>query len=263
MLALPARLARRARMTELKRVLIANRGEIALRVIRAAHDASMTAVAVYADEDAGALYVRAADDAVQLDGVVRLDGAVQPDGRGGARAYLDIPGLLAAADRTGADSVHPGYGFLAESAEFAREVTAAGLTWIGPPAEVIEALGDKIRAREIAARAGAPMVPGSAGPVADPAEAVDFATRHGLPIAIKAAYGGGGRARGAGRVRPRRVLRRGLRRARPARRGAGHRGHPRHGAGRRHPRLHPPAPLPEAGGRGAGAVPHRRAAGTA
>jgi len=180
-------------MTELKRVLIANRGEIALRVIRAAHDASMTAVAVYADEDAGALYVRAADDAVRLDGVVRLDGAVQPDGRGGARAYLDIPGLLAAADRTGADSVHPGYGFLAESAEFAREVTAAGLTWIGPPAEVIEALGDKIRAREIAARAGAPMVPGSAGPVADPAEAVDFATRHGLPIAIKAAYGGGGR----------------------------------------------------------------------
>jgi acetyl-CoA/propionyl-CoA carboxylase, biotin carboxylase, biotin carboxyl carrier protein len=168
-------------MPELKRVLIANRGEIALRVVRAAHDASMTAVAVYADEDAGALYVRAADDAVRL------------DGPGGARAYLDIPALLAAAERTGADAVHPGYGFLAESAAFARAVTAAGLTWIGPPAEVVDALGDKIRAREIAARAGAPMVPGSAGPVADPAEAVAFAARHGLPIAIKAAYGGGGR----------------------------------------------------------------------
>jgi acetyl-CoA/propionyl-CoA carboxylase biotin carboxyl carrier protein len=168
-------------MPELKRVLIANRGEIALRVVRAAHDASMTAVAVYADEDAGAPYVRAADDAVRL---------AAP---GGVRAYLDIPALLAAADRSGADAVHPGYGFLAESAEFARAVTAAGLTWIGPPAEVIEALGDKIRAREIAARAGAPMVPGSAGPVADPAEAFAFAAQHGLPIAIKAAYGGGGR----------------------------------------------------------------------
>src|ERR1700690_1548189 len=113
-------------MPELKRVLIANRGEIALRVVRAAHDASMTAVAVYADEDAGALYVRAADDAVRL------------DGPGGARAYLDIAALLAAADRSGADAVHPGYGFLAERAEFARAVTAAGLTWIGPPAEVVD-----------------------------------------------------------------------------------------------------------------------------
>jgi acetyl-CoA/propionyl-CoA carboxylase biotin carboxyl carrier protein len=168
-------------MPELKRVLVANRGEIALRVVRGAHDAGLTAVAVYADEDAHALYVQAADEAVRL------------DGPGGARAYLDIDALLAAADRGGADAVHPGYGFLAESAEFARAVTAAGLTWIGPPAEVVEALGDKIRAREIAARAGAPMVPGSAGPVADPAEAVAFAARYGLPIAIKAAYGGGGR----------------------------------------------------------------------
>jgi acetyl-CoA/propionyl-CoA carboxylase, biotin carboxylase, biotin carboxyl carrier protein len=168
-------------MPELKRVLVANRGEIALRIVRAAHDASMTAVAVYAEEDAGALYARAADDAVRL------------DGPGGVRAYLNIPALLAAADRSGADAVHPGYGFLAERAEFARAVTDAGLTWIGPPPEVIDALGDKIRAREIAARAGAPMVPGSTGTVADPAEAVAFAVRHGLPIAIKAAYGGGGR----------------------------------------------------------------------
>jgi acetyl-CoA/propionyl-CoA carboxylase biotin carboxyl carrier protein len=168
-------------VAELKRVLVANRGEIALRIVRGCHDAGLAAVAVYADEDSRAPYVRAADTAVRL------------DGPGGVRSYLDIPALLAAAAGAGADAVHPGYGFLAESAEFARAVTAAGLTWIGPPAAVIEALGDKIRAREIAAAAGAPMVAGSAGPVADPAEATAFAAEHGLPIAIKAAYGGGGR----------------------------------------------------------------------
>ena len=177
---------------ELKRVLVANRGEIALRIVRACHDAGLTAIAVYADQDADAPFVRAADEAVALRGATA------------ARTYLDMAKLIAAAAQTAADAVHPGYGFLAENADFARAVTDAGLTWIGPPPVVIEALGDKLRAREIAARVGAPMVPGTSEPITDPAQATAFAQQHGLPIAIKAAFGGGGRglriAREAGEV---------------------------------------------------------------
>ena len=166
---------------EFKRVLIANRGEIALRIARACRDAGMASIAVYADPDAAAPFVRLADETVPLDGTSASD------------TYLDMAKLLAAAERSGADAVHPGYGFLAENAEFAQAVLDAGLTWIGPPPDVIRALGDKVQARAIAARAGAPLVPGTPHPVADGAEAVRFAEQHGLPIAIKAAHGGGGR----------------------------------------------------------------------
>jgi acetyl-CoA/propionyl-CoA carboxylase biotin carboxyl carrier protein len=164
-----------------KRVLIANRGEIALRVVRACRDAGMASIAVYADPDEGAPFAALADEAVALDGA------------GPAGTYLDAGKLLAAAGQTGADAVHPGYGFLAENADFAQAVLDAGLTWIGPPPDVIRALGDKVQARAIAARAGAPLVPGTPRPVTEAAEAVRFAERHGLPIAIKAAHGGGGR----------------------------------------------------------------------
>ena len=167
------------RTAEFKRVLIANRGEIALRVVRACRDAGMASIAVYAALDEGAPFATLADEAVALDGT------------GPADTYLDVAKLLAAAERTGADAVHPGYGFLAENAGFAQAVLDAGLTWIGPPPDVIRALGDKVQARAIAARAGAPLVPGTPGPVSDAAAAVRFAEQHGLPIAIKAAYGGG------------------------------------------------------------------------
>ena len=169
------------RTAEFKRVLIANRGEIALRVVRACRDAGMASIAVYADPDEGAPFAALADEAVALDGA------------GPAGTYLDAGKLLAAAGQTGADAVHPGYGFLAENAGFAQAVLDAGLTWIGPPPDVIRALGDKVQARAIAARAGAPLVPGTPGPVTEAAEAVRFAEQHGLPIAIKAAHGGGGR----------------------------------------------------------------------
>lgn len=157
-------------------VLIANRGEIAVRVSRAARDLGIRSIAVYHPADVGALHTRVADEAWSL-----------------PRGYLDIPGLLDIAVRSGADAVHPGYGFLSESAEFARAVTDAGLTWIGPPAEVIEALGDKVSARKIAEAAGAPLAPGTPDPINRWEEARDFADVHGLPIAIKAAFGGGGR----------------------------------------------------------------------
>jgi len=163
------------------RVLVANRGEIALRVVRACRDSGLESVAVYADQDAHLPFVRAADHSVPL------------DGRSPAQTYLNVGRLLAAARQAGADALHPGYGFLAENHGFARTVLDAGLVWVGPPPDVIAGLGDKVRARGIAAAVGAPLLPGTRDPVADAAEAVAFAERHGLPVAIKAVHGGGGR----------------------------------------------------------------------
>ncbi|UTT53365.1 acetyl/propionyl/methylcrotonyl-CoA carboxylase subunit alpha [Microbacterium maritypicum] len=164
-----------------QRVLIANRGEIAVRVIRACVEAGYASVAVYADQDADALHVRLADEAVGLGGVTAAD------------TYLSIDALLAAARQSGATAVHPGYGFLSESAAFARAVEEAGLVWIGPTPASIDALGDKMTARRIAQQVGAPLAAGTDEPLAGPEEAVAFADQHGLPIAIKAAFGGGGR----------------------------------------------------------------------
>ncbi len=162
-------------------ILIANRGEIAVRIARACAEAGYRSVAVYADQDVDAMHVRHADEAVALPGTTA------------AETYLSIDALLAAARATGADAVHPGYGFLSESAAFARAVEEAGLTWIGPPPSAIDALGDKVQARHIAERSGAPLVAGTKDPVADADEVVAFAKEHGVPVAIKAAYGGGGR----------------------------------------------------------------------
>ena len=165
----------------MRKVLIANRGEIAVRIARACDDAQLASVAVYADIDADALHVTAADEAYALGGNSPAD------------TYLNIPKLLAAAAESGADALHPGYGFLSENAEFAQAVLDAGLTWIGPTPDAIRLLGNKITARETAVRAGAPLVAGSDGPVESAAEARAFAELHGLPMAIKAAFGGGGR----------------------------------------------------------------------
>ena len=168
-------------MPQLSKILVANRGEIAVRVIRACKDAGLPSVAVYADPDRDAMFTRLADEAFSLGGSTAAD------------SYLNVDKLLDVAARAGADAVHPGYGFLSENADFAQAVVDAGLTWIGPSPQAIRDLGDKVTARHIATRAGAPLVPGTKEPVGGPQEIIAFAEEHGLPVAIKAAFGGGGR----------------------------------------------------------------------
>ncbi|WP_072806131.1 acetyl/propionyl/methylcrotonyl-CoA carboxylase subunit alpha [Rhodococcoides yunnanense] len=174
---------------KISKVLVANRGEIAVRVIRAAADAGLTSVAVYAEPDLGAPFVRLADEAFAL------------GGQTSAESYLVIDKIIDAAKKTGADAIHPGYGFLSENADFAQAVIDANLIWIGPSPQSIRDLGDKVTARHIAARAKAPSVPGTAEPVKDANEILAFADEHGLPIAIKAAFGGGGRGMKVARTR--------------------------------------------------------------
>ena len=173
-------------MTALKpakitKVLIANRGEIAVRIIRAAKDQGIASVAIYADQDRNAMHTRMADESYALNGTTSAD------------TYLVIEKILEIAKRSGANAVHPGYGFLAENASFAQAVIDAGLIWIGPSPKAIDQLGDKVSARHIAEKVGAPLAPGTLNPVTGAEEVLDFVAKHGLPIAIKAAYGGGGR----------------------------------------------------------------------
>ena len=166
---------------KITKVLVANRGEIAVRIIRAAKDAGIGSVAVYADQDRDAMHSKMADEAYALNGTT------------GPETYLVIEKILDVAVRSGADAVHPGYGFLAENADFARAVIGAGLIWIGPSPEAIERLGDKVSARHVAEKVGAPLAAGTLNPVKDADEVLDFVAQHGVPVAIKAAYGGGGR----------------------------------------------------------------------
>ncbi|QTX05309.1 acetyl/propionyl/methylcrotonyl-CoA carboxylase subunit alpha [Agromyces archimandritae] len=176
-------------MPRIEKVLIANRGEIAVRIIRAARDAGIPSVAVYADQDRDARHVVLADEAYALDGTTSAD------------TYLVIDKLLSVARRAGANAVHPGYGFLAENSGFARAVIEAGLIWIGPSPDAIDRLGDKVSARHVAEQVGAPLAPGTLNPVADAAEVLEFVDAHGLPVAIKAAFGGGGRGLKVARTR--------------------------------------------------------------
>jgi len=174
---------------QLRKVLIANRGEIAVRVIRACRDAGLSSVAVYADPDRDALFVRLADEAFAL------------GGNTAAESYLDFDKVIGAAKQAGADGIHPGYGFLSENADFAQAVIDADITWIGPTPQAIRDLGDKVTARHIATRAGAPLVPGTNDPVSGAEEVEAFADEYGLPVAIKAAFGGGGRGMKVARER--------------------------------------------------------------
>ena len=176
-------------MPRITKVLIANRGEIAVRVIRAAKDSGIASVAIYADQDRDARHVKLANEAYALDGTTSAD------------TYLRIDKVLSIARRAGADAVHPGYGFLAENAEFARAVIDAGLIWIGPSPEAIDKLGDKVSARHIAEKVGAPLAPGTLNPVSGADEVLDFVDTYGLPVAIKAAFGGGGRGLKVARTR--------------------------------------------------------------
>ena len=166
---------------KITKVLIANRGEIAVRISRAAKDAGILSVAIYADQDRDAMHVRLADEAYALHGST------------GPETYLVIEKILAIAKKSGANAIHPGYGFLAENADFAQAVIDAGLIWIGPSPKAIQQLGDKVSARHVAERAGAPLAPGTLNPVSGAQEVLDFVKIHGLPVAIKAAFGGGGR----------------------------------------------------------------------
>ncbi len=176
-------------MSRINKVLIANRGEIAVRIIRAARDSGIGSVAIYADQDRDSLHAKLADEAYALNGT------------SSAETYLVIEKILGIARRSGANAVHPGYGFLAENADFARAVIAAGLIWIGPSPEAIEQLGDKVSARHVAEKVGAPLAPGTLNPVSDAAEVLEFVDKVGLPVAIKAAFGGGGRGLKVARTR--------------------------------------------------------------